>query len=133
MSVSLRTLATLAGTVESTEPLVVSFGDADLARRAAALGANEVHLVFLIGSRLGPPDGAVLVHVNGALVGSVAFFAHNGHIGHGETPFRLPLRPPPAAGGVTATFTSVPYPGRTLTRPALDVVASLELVMSIVD
>jgi hypothetical protein len=131
----LSTVAQVPGRVLSATAsrLVVTFpGSADLDRQRVAVGANAVHLVFVIGSRLGPPEGAVLVHHDATLVGSVAFFAHNGHIGQGAIAFRLPLRSYGEAE-ITVDFRPVGYPGRPLAPQTLEVSATLDLVLSTVD
>jgi len=48
--------------------------------------------------------GGVHVYVNGAFVGSVAFFTHAGHTGTGDMPYRLPVI---SNGPITATFRPV--------------------------
>jgi hypothetical protein len=128
MSVGLRVLARLPGSTLSTGPAgaVVAFA------APPSVGADAAHLVFLIGSRLGPVDDAVLVYARGGLVGSVAFFAHDGHVGHGATPFRLPLPAIPTAA-TRVSFTPIGFPGRPGPRRGLDVVATLELVLSTVE
>jgi hypothetical protein len=131
MSVSLRVLARLPGSVVSggRAGIVVSF---PAPPASPASPADQAHLVFIIGRRDGPANDAVLVYAEGGLVGSVAFFAHDGHIGHGATPFRLPL-PQIPAGPSRVSFTPIGYPGRPDTGTALEVVATLELVLSTVD
>jgi hypothetical protein len=111
----------------------VTFPDsADLSGQLSAVGANAVPLVFVIGSRQAPPQGAILVHRDGVRLGAVAFFAHNGHIGQSAVPFRLPVYGYGAAP-LTVDFTPVAYPGRPLTPQLLEVTATLDLVLSTVD
>ncbi len=130
----------------SSERVLVTFpGSTAVQAQLAEVGGTDIHLRFEIGSRLGPPNAAVLVFVDqpGATpttpgpAGSVAFFAHDGHVGHGSTPFRLALTAALAgrspAGPVSVTFVPVGYPGRSTITPTLDVVATLLLVKSTVD
>jgi hypothetical protein len=127
---NLTTLRQLAGQANG---LAVTFPDsADLDAQRLAIGANAVHLVFVIGSRQAPPQGAVLVDLDGAWLGAVAFFAHNGHIGQGAIPFRVRVYGYGLAP-LTVRFTPVAYPGMPLTPQLLEVTATLDLVLSTVD
>jgi tyrosinase-like protein len=69
-------------------------------------GAERRHggarLVF--GFREPVGGGGVHVYVNGAFVGSVAFFTHVGHTGMADMPYRLPVT---VNGPVAATFRPV--------------------------
>jgi hypothetical protein len=127
------TLTTLRQLPGRASGLTVTFPDsAHLDDQRAAVGANAVHLVFVIGARLEPPQGAVLVHLGAVRLGAVAFFAHNGHIGQGAIPFRLPVRGY-GSKPLTVQFTPVGYPGRALPPQPLEVSAALDLVLSTVD
>jgi hypothetical protein len=127
------TLTTLRQLSGRGSGLTVTFPDsADLDTLRAAVGANAVHLVFVIGSRQGPPQGAVLVHLGAVRLGAVAFFAHNGHIGQGAIPFRLPVRGY-GSQPLTVQFTPVGFPGRPMPPQPLEVTATLDLVVSTVD
>jgi hypothetical protein len=148
---SLETRKQFPGTVEQAgeERVVVAFrGSEDLDKQLAGAGAGEVHLVFRIGHRAGPPDVSVLVFLNtpdagadtpitGGFAGSISFFEHEGHGDHGQGPFRLPvtaaLKRVGSQSKVTATFVPVPFPGRTSTPQVLDVNAALHVVRSTVE
>jgi hypothetical protein len=133
----------------TAERVVVAFpGTEDLDKKLTDAGAGEAHLVFRIGRRAAPPDLAVLVFLNTpeaeaatpttrGFAGSVAFFEHDEHAGHGQAPFRLPLTAAlkqvggPAA--LTATFVPVAFPGRTSVPQTLAVTATVHLVRSTVE
>jgi hypothetical protein len=151
--VSLETRRQFRGTVveASEERVVVAFpGTEGLDKQLADAGASEVHLVFRVGHRAGPPDVSVVVFLNtpdarpdtpitGGFVGSIAFFEHQGHAEHGQgpSPFRLPamaaLKQVGGPEAVTATFVPVAFPARGSIPQVLDVSAALHLVRSTVE
>jgi hypothetical protein len=150
--VTLESQQTFQSSTETidTRPVTVTFiGSEDLATKLTGRGKGVKVRANLSFTHQETPNFVVLAFLNSpranastpitdpGYLGPVAFFAHNGETHHETTVARLSAgnvtRKTGRKGAITLTLVPVGFPGRTIKAQAMQVSATLEVLLSTVE